>query len=81
MSIEQENIITSFTLYCELCNNNNNNINTDNTQNTTTGTGFFPGVRRPGRAVDHPPHPSTEVKERVELYRYSPAGSSWSVLG
>jgi len=29
-----------------------------------------------------PPTPSTaEVKERVELYRYSPFGPSWTVLG
>jgi len=28
-------------------------------------TGTFPGVKRPGRAADHPPPPSAEVKERV----------------
>ena len=33
----------------------------------TTGTGSFPGVRRQGRDVDHPPTYSVEVKERVEL--------------
>jgi hypothetical protein len=33
----------------------------------TMGTGSFPGVKRPGRGVDHPPPSSTEVKERVEL--------------
>jgi len=32
----------------------------------TMGTGSFPGVKRPGRGVDHPP-PSSAVKERVEL--------------
>jgi hypothetical protein len=32
----------------------------------------FPGVKRPGRGVDHPPPSSAEVKERVELYLYSP---------
>jgi hypothetical protein len=32
----------------------------------------FPGVTRPGRCVDHPPPSSAEVKERVELYLYSP---------
>jgi hypothetical protein len=31
------------------------------------GTGSFPGVKRPGRGVDHPPPSSAEVKERVEL--------------
>jgi len=47
----------------------------------TVGTGSFPGVKRPGRGVDHPPQPRVEVKERVELYLYSPSGSSWPVLG
>jgi hypothetical protein len=28
----------------------------------TMGTGFFPGVNRPGRGVDHPPSPSAEVE-------------------
>jgi hypothetical protein len=45
------------------------------------GTGSFPGVKRPGRGVDHPPPSSAEVKERVELYIYSPSGPSWPVLG
>ena len=31
------------------------------------GTGSFPGVKRPGHGVDHPPASSAEVKERVEL--------------
>jgi len=36
--------------------------------------GSFPGVKRPGRGVDHP-HPSrTDVKEEVELYLHSPSG-------
>ena len=38
----------------------------------TMGTGSFPGVKRPGRGVDHPSPSSAEVKERVELYVYSP---------
>jgi hypothetical protein len=41
----------------------------------------FPGVKRPGRGVDHPPSSSAEVKERLELYPYSPSGPSWPVLG
>ena len=41
----------------------------------------FPGDKWPGRGVDHPPPTSTEVKERVELYLYSPSGPSWHVLG
>ena len=45
------------------------------------GTGsFFPGLKRPGRGVDHLPPSSVEVKERVEQYLYSP-GHSWSVTG
>jgi hypothetical protein len=43
--------------------------------------GLFPGVKRPGRGVDHPPSSSAEVKDRVELYLYSPSGPSWPVLG
>jgi hypothetical protein len=46
----------------------------------TMGTGSFPGVKRPGRGVDHTPPSSAEVKERVELYLYSPSGPSWLVL-
>jgi hypothetical protein len=46
----------------------------------TMGTGSFPGVKRPGRSVDHPPPSSTEVKEREKLYIYSPSGPSCPVL-
>ena len=45
------------------------------------GTGSLPAVERPGRGVDHPPPSSGEVEGRVELYMYSPSGSSWPVLG
>jgi len=38
-------------------------------------------IKRPGRGLDHPPPFSGEVKERVELYFYSPCGSSWPVVG
>jgi len=44
------------------------------------GTKTFPGVRRPGRGVDHPQPSSAEVKERVEPYLSSPSGPSWPVL-
>jgi hypothetical protein len=44
-------------------------------------TGSLPGVKRPGRGVDHHPPSSAEVKERVELYLYSTSGPSWPVLG
>ena len=47
----------------------------------TMGTGFFPGLKRPGRGVDHPPLSSAGVKEIVELYLYSSSGPSWPVLG
>jgi len=47
----------------------------------TMDAGSFPGVKRPGRGVDHPTASSIEVKKRVELYIYSPSGSSWPVLG
>jgi hypothetical protein len=43
----------------------------------TTGTGSFPGVKRSGRGVDHPPHLAPRLKK---LYLYSPSGSSY-VLG
>jgi hypothetical protein len=46
----------------------------------TMGAGTFPEVKRPGRGVDHPSPFSAEVKERVELYLYSPSGPSWPVL-
>jgi hypothetical protein len=41
----------------------------------------FPGLKRPGRGVDHPPTSSARVKERVELHLYSSSGPSWPVLG
>jgi hypothetical protein len=43
--------------------------------------GSFPGVKRLDRGVDHPPPSIAEVKERVQLYHYSPSGPSWPVLG
>jgi len=39
---------------------------------------LFPGGKV---AVDHPPPYSAEVKERVDLYLYSPSGHSWPVIG
>jgi hypothetical protein len=47
----------------------------------TMGTASFLGVKRPWRGVNNPPLSSAEIKERVELYIYSPSGSSWLVLG
>ena len=47
----------------------------------TMGTGSFPGVKRPGRGVDHQPQSNAEVKERVELHLYSTSGLSWPAVG
>ena len=46
---------------------------------SSTMGGSFPGVKRLGRGVDHPPPSNAEVKERVELYIYSPSGPSCPV--
>ena len=46
----------------------------------TMGTGSFSGVKRPELDAD-PTSFSAEVKERVELYLYSPSGPSWPILG
>ena len=45
------------------------------------GYWVLPGVKQPGHGIDHPFPSSTEVKERVELYVYSPSGPSWFVIG
>ena len=47
-----------------------------------TGPGAQPAsYTMEGRGGDHPPPSSTKVKERVELYFYSPSGPSWPVTG
>ena len=51
------------------------------TASYTMDTGSFSGVKRPERGVDHTSLSSAEVKERVELYLYSPSGPSWHVIG
>jgi len=40
----------------------------------TIGTGSFPVLKWLGHGIDHPPPSCTKVKERVELYLYSPLG-------
>ena len=40
-----------------------------------------PGLKRPGSDLNHPTTSSAEIKERVELYLYSPSGLSWQVIG
>ena len=44
--------------------------------------GAFAGVMQQERGFDHPSSTSAEVKERVELYLYSPSGPvrGWNVL-
>jgi len=37
--------------------------------------------KQPEHGVDHPPPSSAEVKDRVQIYLYSPSGPSWPVLG
>ena len=46
----------------------------------TMDTGPFPGVKRPGRGVEHSPPSSTKAKGRVELYLFSYA-PLWPVIG
>ena len=44
--------------------------------------GLLPGGKvRPGRGVDHPPPSNAKVRERVELYIFSPSWPSRRVLG
>ena len=38
-------------------------------------------VKQLGHGVDHLPPYSAKIKERVELYLYSPSGPLWPVLG
>jgi hypothetical protein len=40
----------------------------------TMDTASFTEVKRQESGVDHPPSSSAEVKDRVELYLYSPLG-------
>jgi len=41
----------------------------------------FLGVKQMGCGIEHKPPSSAEVKERVDLYFYSPSGPSWPVIG
>ena len=43
-----------------------------NPASCTMGTGSFPGVKRQGHGVDHPPPSSAEVEGRIELHIYLP---------
>jgi hypothetical protein len=41
----------------------------------------FPESKRPDRGINYPPSSSAEDKERVQLYLYSPSGSSRPLQG
>ena len=41
----------------------------------------FPGVKRPGHGVNHPPSSSAQFKERSQLYLCSLSVPTYSVLG
>jgi hypothetical protein len=41
----------------------------------------FPRMKRPGRGDEHSAPSSAQVNQRVQLYLYSPSGSSWPLLG
>jgi hypothetical protein len=43
--------------------------------------GIFPGLKRFGLGVEHPPLSSSKVKEKVEVYLYCPSGRAWLVVG
>ena len=45
------------------------------------GYRVFPRIKWLGRGIDHSPPSSAKVKERVELYLYSPSVPLWPVLG
>jgi hypothetical protein len=47
----------------------------------TMGTGYFPGVKRPGLGADHPPPPSAEVENEWIYTSTPPVGPSWPVIG
>jgi len=42
----------------------------------TMGTGSFPGVKRPGSGVDHPPHPELRLKKEYSSTSTPPLGLS-----
>ena len=40
----------------------------------TMGTGSFPGVKRPGRGVDQPPHLASRLKKEYSYISTPPLG-------
>jgi len=47
---------------------------------STMGTWLCPGVKWPGRGIDHLALSSAEIKKGVELSLYSPCVPSWQVI-
>jgi len=47
----------------------------------TMVTRSFPGIKRLGHGIHHPPSSSAEFKERAELHIYSPSGPSRPIPG
>jgi hypothetical protein len=47
----------------------------------TMGTASFPGIKRPGRGVDHPPNLTPRLKKEYSYTSNSTSGPSWTVLG
>jgi hypothetical protein len=45
------------------------------------GTGYFPGVKRPGRDADHPPPSSAEIENEYSYTSTPPLGPWWPVIG
>jgi len=45
----------------------------------TLGTGSVPGVKRPGREINHIPPSSADIEERIELNHFYPSDPSWLV--
>jgi len=52
----------------------------DHPASCAIGIGSCPGIKRPGCGVDHPSASDTGVKERAQLYLYSPHVVSWQVI-
>jgi len=40
----------------------------------------FPGIMQSESGIGHPSASTAQVKERVQLYLYSPSGPSWQTL-
>ena len=85
MALRQTQPVSLCTLVCGGGRDFSAPVQTDpgaHTASCTMGTGsLFPGVKRTRRGVNYPFSSIAEVKERVELYIYSPSELSWSLPG